>query len=387
MGGMVRTRSFVLVTACCAIACSDATAPTETVELCFNAQTTWVGVQNDGSDWRSVADGPGPVSVRLTDRVVIGRTLAGGVVSLGSTLELFYLTREQARARFACADGTNALTGSVTNIGQPDTASAIVALANRSVGTNGSYQLTGVPDGPQDLLATHDSLAIIRRAQTYADGSTIPDLDFASAEAFALQSNALTVNAGGLPTSYWFTDFYSHRGTRSTLVTSLQRCCRTRLYSVPETRLEAGDLQHMYVVAGGGADLRLADRFYVAPVDQTIDMGPPANHPVFNTAEHVTGQLWRVDLTSHAEYPGQVVIIAYDPQPVSITVIRATREYFGSTPAKWTFRVPDLSGVPGFSDFQVTLPSSWECTESARPWLMQSEAVAGDTFLSAYAHS
>jgi len=366
-------------------ACGDPTAPTQSATLCFSGAPLWVGVQNEGQGWRTISAASGPVGVQLSDHVVIGRVTGGGGISLATTLEFFYLSRSQAESTFVCGAG-KALHGVITNIGRADTATALIAVGRQSTGTSGSYSLVAVPAGPQDLVSTHDSLAIIRRAQDYPDGSEVPVLDYASSEPFLLASNSITLNAGGLPAMYWWSDLITHRGTRATLVYSFQRCCGSRVYSVPTARLEDGDLHHIYAVAGVDADLRFADRFYTTPVDQVIDMGPPAHAPVF-AIQKTSTTLWHVDLAAHDQYDRQVVIIAYDPDPLSVTVIRATREYFGATPATWSFTVPDLSSVPGFSDLQVTTPAGWEVTESGRPWLMPAGAKAGDTFLSAYKHN
>jgi hypothetical protein len=366
-------------------ACNDATAPTRSATLCFAGAPKWVGIQNEGQPWRTIASAGGAVSLQLTDHVIIGRVTSAGGFRLATTLEVFDLSRSQAESTFLGRTGKE-VHGLVTNIGAADTATALVALGGASLGTNGSYVLGAVPSGPRDLVATHDSLAILRRATDYAAGSEVPVLDFGSPEAFQLASNSVSVNAGGLPLNFWWSDFITARGTRATLVSSFQRCCASRVYSMPASRLVDGDLHHLYVVAGVNDDLRFADRFYTSPADHAITMGPPANVPVFSIDKSRT-TLWRVDLAAHAEYDRQVVIIAYDPDPQSVTVIRATREYFGAAPSTWSFVVPDLSNVSGFAELQVTTPSSWEVTESARPWLMPAGARAGDTYLSAYKHN
>jgi hypothetical protein len=383
--GRWHTPAFPFALVLAVLACGEATAPTRSTTMCFSPADLWVGIQNDGQGWRTLTNAIGPVGVQMTERVVIARARSSGGVSLVTTLEFYYLSRSQAESTFTCRAGKN-VHGLVTNIGQADTATASVALGGSSLGTNGPYTLTSVPIGPQDLVATHDSLAIIRRAQDYPDGSEVPALDFASSEVFHLKSNALSLSADGLPAQYWWTDLITQRGTRATLAYSFQRCCGTRMYSVPADRMQAGDMHHLYAVAGVDGDMRFVDRFYGAPVDQAVDMGPPANQPEFIIAK-TQSTLWRVDLDAHAQYGRQVVIIAYDPQPQSITVIRATREHFGVTPATWSFTVPDLSRVPGFSFQQVTTPSTWEVTESGRPWLMPAGAQSGDTFLSAYKHN
>src|SRR5436190_630011 len=241
-------RATLVVAAALVGACGDPTAPTRSATLCFSGAPLWVGIQNDGQGWRTMSQTSGPVGVRLTDRVVIGRVTAQGS-SLATTLEFFYLSRSQAESTFVCGVGKE-LHGLITNIGRPDTATALIALGRQSTGTSGSYSLVAVPVGPQDLVSTHDSLAIIRRAQDYPDGSEVPVLDFASSEAFLLASNSITINAGGLPAMYWWSDLLTHRGTAATLVYSFQHCCGTRVYSVPAARLEDGDRHHIYAVAG-----------------------------------------------------------------------------------------------------------------------------------------
>jgi len=374
-----------------AAACNDATAPaTEAGVLSFCAPTTWVGLKNEGQDWRTIAQGPTTANVRMTDRVVIARHSAGATIGSASTLEFFYLTRDQALASFSCSTGGKELSGTVAGIG---TGPASVALGRQSLGVyasgaTGSYALTNVPDGPLDLVATHDTISVIRRAQTFAANAQIPVIDFASNETFTLLGNTLNIDTDGLPALVWSTELLTPSGTIAPLVNNLQPCCTgQRVYSVPTDRLIQGDMQHLTVRVGVDGDLRLVERFYTAGADQSIVVGPPAHHPAFSSAS-ANGQLWRVDLASHAEYDRQIVIIAYEPSPVNVvTVIRATNEYFGAAPATWSFTIPDLSRVSGFSAEQVEIPNRWECTESSRPWRSPFTAVLGATSLTGHAHN
>jgi hypothetical protein len=347
--------------------------------LSFCEGTLWAGVQNEGGAWHTVATGPGTVDTPLSDRVIIGTSSMSDGFS--TILEFFYLTREQAESSFVCGAGKE-LSGTVAGV----TGVARVAMARSTASTDGNFTLRNIPNGAVDLVATYANKVIVRRAQNYT--GTVPLLDFASAEPFPLDASTVAFNATGISLSAWSTEIITSTGTRAALANG-GASATTQVYSMPATRLEPGDKQHLLATAGSGEAQRFAESFYSAAPPQSLSFGPAGNHPSFNTSV-AAGQLWQVTVTSQPEYGGQVVLIVYPPfgsSVESLTIIRATREYFGGTPASWTFTVPDLFNVAGFSESQVEEPGTWECTVSGRPWRSPFSATVGSVYLTGYSHN
>ena len=367
-------------------ACGDATGPTREVALSFCPLTIWAGIQNEGQQWRTIADRARTVRVEASERltVAVGEwEPSGGFNSFALTF--YYLTREQAQATFVCpAAGPKQLSGSFAGVSDYLNSLAMGSAAVVVPPLATGFRFEGVPDGPLDLVAASAKSVIIRRGVNYPDGAAIPVLDFASAEPFALEAHRLSIQLPGVPGAAWATDIITRGGTRANLSGNRRPCCADSIiYSLPASRLESGDL-HRLTVSGGG---RLVELFYATPSDQTVAFGPPLNSPTF-TNLGTAGQLWRMELVAQPEYGSQIELVGFTPQPSHTTTrltIKASKEHFGGTPATWTITVPDLSGVEGFPAGlpQKHVGGGTLLRASGAPWLSPSTARAGDVYHSA----
>jgi hypothetical protein len=272
---MRHQQSMLLLLAAAAVACSDWTGPTRSVTLSFCSGTVWVGVQNEGEDWVTIADGPGDATINASERLIVARMIG---VNDGE-LALYYLTRDQAQATFACPTaGTKSLSGSVTGVSSGSTR---IWLGNSNAGTGTlftTFTLTNVLDGPLDLVAVNRHTAIIRRRVNYADGTTIPVLDFLSAEAFALEAHSVAIEANGVFAPEWTSGIVTNGGTSATLSSiggTFRPCCiDDEIYTLPASRQESGDLYRVTAAGGHRTDARLVERFYDTPSNQTVGLRP-----------------------------------------------------------------------------------------------------------------
>jgi hypothetical protein len=342
-------------------------------------------VQNEGEDWVTIANGPTDATIEASERLIVATITSGS----GGALTFYYLTRDQAQATFACsAAGTKQLSGSVTGT----SGLTQIAMGSSTAGTGTlftDFTLTNLPDGPLDLVATHRNTAIIRRRVSYPNGATIPVLDFSSAEAFGLQSHTLAIELNGLGFAQWTTTIMTNGGTSALLSFSGPPCCTDgRIYTLPASRQESGDLYHLRVTGGAGGDGRLVERFYETPSNQAVAFGPPASRATLTTVT-TAGQLWRAEIPAQPEYGSQIELVVGAPQPSTNTtsiVIRASKEYFGGTPTSWAFTVPDLSSVAGFPSGWPSMPApgGWRSSASDAPWEFSAWAArAGDVYRTA----
>lgn len=240
----VRHQQSAIVLLAAAVACGDPAGPTRNVTLSFCAGTLWAGVQNEGQDWVTIANGPTDATIDVSERLIVARIRGGN----NGELAFYYLTRDQAQATFICpSPGTKQLSGSVAGT----SGLTQIAIGNSAEGTGTlftSFTLTNVQDGPLDLVATHRNTAIIRRRVNYANGATIPVLDFSSAEAFALQAHTLAIELNGIVAPQWGTAIMTNGGTRANLSSSGPPCCTDgRIYTLPASRQESGDRYHLIV--------------------------------------------------------------------------------------------------------------------------------------------
>ena len=387
-----------------AIACGGdgPTAPKQEVTLYF-CGITWAAYRNEGEPWRALESTPQVATFKATDRLAIAtvRQVGSGP---SPWLEVYYLTADQAEATFTCGGPGSGpspfrqLHGSVIGLASGATAWISMGRDLTYVTANLTpFDVRAPAAAPADLLATHEPFddsptsgradkVIIRRAVDYADGATIPVLEFSS-EAFAPQMNALTVDgvSGGPLTVY--VGFRTGRGASGVINYDVQHAGNVvTTSSVPESRLATGDL-HTVSVASSDRTLLY---FYRAPANRSVAFGPAARTPVI-TIPGQTGELLRLEVASQAEYAEQVSVRFTPPQPApsaNTVVLTATKEYFGGTPGTWSLVLPDLRSAAGFlpSWGPATGGNAWTLTVTGLPrGLAPSSAGDGDIYRSASA--
>ena len=271
----------------------------------------------DGSYRFSIATGRGTVLFVLpeftpleTDRLgrprsgwpVVSRTARGGLapraaLSSGYTTSVSYATTAelQQMAQPDCPPSsiTKSLTGSVAGV-PSDQAFGVALGTSLAVGDPGegsTFTLTGVPDGPHDLLAarlvvggTSDdetltpNKLIVRRALNPVSGSVLPVLDFNAAEAFDPVTAAVTVTGANGASIRVTSAFSTANGTNTFLAgaTSGGGASQT-FWGLPISRLVAGDLHWAIASDDRG---RNAAVFSHEVVPRTVSLGPEMPAPV-----------------------------------------------------------------------------------------------------------
>jgi hypothetical protein len=348
-------KSVIVLLGLCAAACSDATGESGVVALC--PQATWAAIQREGEPWQAIPVIRSVHALGSGERIGLAR-IRGNAFPADS-LQVYYLTANQAAATFACDDvaPTKELHGTVRGIGGAFTSTATIAmgssLAHAAAQGSEDFDIRNAPNGPTDLVASAYDVgpaAIIRRGVNYPDGSAIPVLDFGSSEAFVLQVN--TVTAVGVTPFEWdaTSEIITRRGTTGLLRYQFAQGGTTAapIYAVPANKLLDGELSSITVTGG----FRSVAVFYRAPSDRTIELGPAAPVPTVTRSlipplDNVT----RIDQASQAEYGSQITVILCSPFGINFNgtpTIVASKEYFGGTPATWSFTVPDFRGVGSF---------------------------------------
>jgi hypothetical protein len=347
-------QSIVALIGISTVSCSDSTGESGLVALCPRA--TWAAIQREGQPWEPI---PTTRSVHpLGNGERIGLARIRGNAFPGDSLQVYYLTADQAAATFACDDvpPTKELHGSVRGIGGAFTSIATIAMGSSltHAAAQGAedFNLRYAPNGPTDLVASAYDVgpaAIIRRGVNYPNNSTIPVLDFGSSESFVLQMNAVTP-AGVAPYEWDATsEALTQRGTRGLLRYQFVLAGTTAapIYSVPLNKLLDGELNSVTVTAGG---LRSVTVFYRAASDRTIELGPAAPMPTV-TRSGAPDNVTRIDQASQPEYGSQITVTLCPPFGTNFNgspTIVASKEYFGGTPATWSFTVPDFRSVGNF---------------------------------------
>ena len=380
-----------MIAAClCTAACSDGTGSLDGVTLCPNS-SSWAAIQREGEEWQSIPVTPRGVSLRPGER--IGLASIAGAPGV-DTLRVNYVTAEQAEATFPCEPAaTKELHGTVR--GGP-TSGAYFGIAmgeSRTFATLSfpDFTLRAVPNGPTDLVATSQDgnpITIFRRGVDYPAGSTVPVLDFGSAEPFALQANALTVSGASTFNGNVETQVLTRHGTHGMLRQAATNQNTVTIYSVPATRLETGELNSLTVL---GPDANTLTVYYRSPSDRTVQLGPRASSPTLTRTGTAPNRTAQVDQPSQPEYGAQVsftMCALRSTGGTAYSIITATREYFGGTPATWSLTTPNLTAVQGFPSSFPDVRQAGLCGVSVtdRPYLFSPRSARdGDTYRSAQA--
>jgi hypothetical protein len=272
-------KSIIAAISLTVIACNDGTGPLGLVSLCPDAR--WAGIEREGEAWQSIPVTRSAFPLRNGERIGLARIRADV-----DSLQIYYVTAEQAEATFSCATPpTKELHGTVQGLG-----TAFTSRATVSIGTSLAFPSSGaenftirkIPNGPVDVVATRVApdpiVTIIRRGVDYPNGSTIPTLDLSSTEAFALQVNTATVSGTDNFEFAATSEIITQRGTQGSLRYTfvLGGTVTVPMYSVPETKMVEGELNSLRI---DGAYGRVVTLFYRSPSDRTVELGPRGARP------------------------------------------------------------------------------------------------------------
>jgi hypothetical protein len=351
-------------------ACSDGTGPDPvivgplTLDFCATEAPVFFAYQNDGGEWTSV-DGTNDDSFTFdaTERVAIAMAFDFGDEML---TDIYYATRTELLplSDKACIEtfGAKTVHGSVTGVGAADSAVVTMGGAETSVlPPPSTWTLTGVPTGPQDLVA-HREVAtiegvvpdrvIIRRAQNPTNNATLSTLDFG-----ATTSDPLTVNLASISgltageDNYLDVFFTTALGTDHYLYAAPFFSTNSQaIYGVPAGLTQAGDLHRLELQAEpvSGERYRVVRRWYGDPANQSISLGPTLNMPSVGPVASSPYSRLRATLQAQSEYDSfaTAYFIQEETSGELFSVfVTHTAAFHGGTPATWALEIP-----PGLAD-------------------------------------
>lgn len=340
-----------------------------TFTFCASALPVWVGYQDGTGAWKQAATGVGnSYSFAITDR--------GGVAIIdspnmnpsqsGYQTYIYYASAAELASIGASncvppTPGTRTLNGTVAGVGTGD---ATLALAQTvtDLFADGPFSLTAVQAGAHDLLAVLTSSTtfsatkvIVRRGLDPASGSTLPLLDFGSAEAVAPVRYAVSFPGVATSTAAIVLASYGTPSTTSVALSGDQFTAGSATY-VGYPNAAAGDLHEILAeVQEGANDFRGAYSFFTVPGARDAGLGPLLSRPTFSSLGATPYPRLRVQFASQAEYNS--VALGHFSQETGtatdrVVTILMTTAYLGAVPATWDLSVPDLTAASGFS-------SSW----------------------------
>jgi hypothetical protein len=319
----------------------------------------WVAAQNATGPWTRVSGVGDVFNFTIGSN---GGGLAYVVLGAGdvSTVTVQYMTQAEFTVGTLafCPPATGkTINGSVANAGAFDNTSVSLGGRSASVSSLGSpaFQLTGVPDGAQDLVAYDHSLfggaesAIIRRSQNIADNGTIATLDFAATEAFTPTTATITLSGLiGDETSVFHSMSYQVAANCATapLYGGATAGASFTASGIPSAQQVGTDFHGLSVFASTSTASRIVTQYNHSLVARTITLGAAMPMP---TISDLGGSYKRLQAayTLPTDYEGSTGLQYDDGGNKSVT-ISATFGYLGGTST--TLGLADYSALSGWDN-------------------------------------
>ncbi len=321
--------------------------------------------------WLAAQDGVGPWT-RITGTgdvytFAIGSS-RGGVawVVLGASdaaaITVQYMTEAEftAHTLVQCPPPATGKTINGAVAGAADTDQPTISLGGSTTTVltflSSTFQLMGVPDGAQDLVAYRHSLvggndtAIIRRAQNIADNGTVGTLDFGGVEAFAPATATITLS--GLLGSETASQSMSYQVNAN--------CATAPLYfsatagptftasGIPSGKQLGTDFHGLMVAASANTESRFITQYNHDLVARTITLGAVMPTPTVTTlATPPAYKRLQAVYTLPMDYEGFTGLEYSDGANKSVN-ISATFGYLGGTSV--TLALADYSALSGWDN-------------------------------------
>ena len=344
---------------------------TWTFANCSNDLTPiWFAFQNGTGSWTQVAGSNGSYSFNITQSIG-GVAYVTGTVTDGYDVVAFYGTQAELQgngtSQCPVPVATKTLNGSVAGLGLYE--NAVIGLAGSTGAANQAglnFQLLKVRTGVADLIAARTLLSqttfsqtlnklIIRRGTNYADGSTIPVLDFGAGEAFDPTTATLTTPDIGTDQAVSSLSYLTGNGTTAGLVTAIGLTGTTQTLSgVPAGKQLADDLHLLNLFASDqtGKIGRFYLTYFKTLTDKTVNLGALLNNPTITTLATAPYARYRAVAAIQSEY-NSVFSASFQNlaggSSANSWVISATKGYFGAA-ASYDLSIADFAGVGGWNN-------------------------------------
>jgi hypothetical protein len=373
------------------------------VSYCAAVAPTWVAFRDGDGEW--ARETPSIVGSTTTFR----RSVTGNRAAIASltpvldgefsVLRVLYGTPDELSSD-GDTTSSDCLTGAVKSLrgtvaGIATTEAAFIAvgpLARTGVVPREGLDFTidGVAAGPQDLLAVRTAQAappriIIRRDLDLPNGSVVPTLDFASAEAFDMVTATLTIaNLGGDANPVVdFSVLTTPHGEFFLPIAASGIGSPQPYLALPADKLLAGDMERLHVSANGTSS-RTADLYFRTPTDRTVTLGSRIEAPTISVIAAGATPRLRAHYVAQADYDKLSSIVYSQPTSTGFVAVSMTPAY-AALAGGYDLDVPDLGSVPGFDPSWALRAGvvNWTATRSGGtlPLARDAKPVEGATRL------
>jgi len=300
-------------------------------------------------------------------------TYAAQSLATGYSLTILYGSQAELNGRGAnlCLPGSGkTVNGTVAGVNAAQAQSASISLgpSTTSAAPVGTFQLTDVPDGALDLVAARSTTntttfatsvdkMIIRRGVNATNSSTLPVLDFGSAEAFDPVLRTLTIGNLGTDVATVFTNYFTAAGSGAAGATVgasiLPSAGPFTYYGVPASKQLAGDLHLALAIAFPDLTTldqeRVAALYFKDPTDRTVTLGAVLPAQTVSAAATAPYVRFRATGSIPADY-GKLLDLEFTQSSAARSVSIIASESYLTGGASYDLTVPDFSGVAGWDN-------------------------------------
>lgn len=379
------------------------------LDFCSNEVPVWFAFQNQGESWTSVApSADGTVRFTATNRVGLAYVRQRGAdydteITYSSNTEL-----ETVSGQSCLEDGgTKTVNGSIAGVSAGQLAQMTMNFSSVYLsGTQTSFSLTNLADRPLDMVASRVNVAgssqasdrvIIRRNQAFVNNATMPAFDFGGVEAIVpVGFNATVSGVLSGDQAFVTNGFFSQLETSHVLgYRDLTGNGTVSLPAIPSTTLAAGDYHDLFAVAvDANGSVRGVERYFHAPVNQTLGLGPVMSTAVVSTIASSPYVRLRLQVPRQLTYDDALSVqYVQQRQQGSTTRVGVTLSSGFDASGTWSASIPDFSGVSGWQNaWGITAGGgevSWAVTVlGARPELLfAAKPSDGETVMFAFRSS
>ncbi len=373
------TSSRVLLFVAAVGACSDGTLPstppppppptTVAVAYCAGLEPTWVAFQDGDAAWTQAQPTVSGSNKTFRHEFAADRgaiaTLsgAGGAITVlsvlyGTPAEL--VTAGDTNPRDCGPAPAKTLLGTVAQLDTNETAFVSASFNSRvRVSVDRTFEIKGLTSGPRDLLAARTTRTdgsdvltrlILRRGVDVPDSTTLPVLDFASAEAFAPAVATVSLDGLGAESAVSGTRLLTDRDELTvSLLIGLTTDVTRPYVALPESQLLANDVQILAAstTAATTGSARRATLYFRTPTDRTLTLGAPLILPTFSTVATAPALRPRAQFVPQSDYD-RSAFVSYQQGVTVFVTISMTAARAALTETGYDLVVPDLSGAAGF---------------------------------------
>jgi hypothetical protein len=333
--------------------------------FCDNFSIVWFAVQDGNGAWTRVL--PTGNAFNFTLNSAVGGVAYRYLVNSSGGTEIRFSSRAElvSAATPDCSfqTGTKTLNGSVAGFTAGTHAVDIrMGGGTASPAAPGSFTVTGVRDGAQDLLATRTAVAtlapdrlILRRGLNQASGSALAPLDFGSAEALAPATATFTIGNIGSDSVFTFLNgFVSTDGTNlGAYFTFTPSLGNTRtMYGLAAAQQQVNDLNFARVITSTSSATynantrRDAFAYFRGFGDRTVTLGDYLSPPTVTAISGGVNARVRATGVLNAPYTGGVSLLLFPAGAAGSVYVSATSAYLGGS--TYDISIPDFSAVPGW---------------------------------------